>query len=235
MIAWVKHGSARAPDGTEVSLWQRGDELVVRAGAIDLMSTRLHGSEDLLAELGLAGLADLAALGAAPSVLVGGLGFGFTLRAALALLPPSARVVVAELIPEMVAWVRGPVGSGALLDDPRVTVDPRDVADLLRESQGRFDAILLDVDNGPSALTQSSNRWLYARAGIEAARRALRPRGHLAVWSAGEDPGYEVLLGRAGFSVRSLRVRAHRDGPVASGARGRGARHVIFVAVRPPS
>ena len=122
-----------------------------------------------------------------------------------------------------------------MLDDPRVTVDPRDVADLLRESQGRFDAILLDVDNGPSALTQSSNRWLYARAGIEAARRALRPRGHLAVWSAGEDPGYEVLLGRAGFSVRSLRVRAHRDGPVASGARGRGARHVIFVAVRPPS
>ena len=102
MIAWVKHGSARAPDGTEVSLWQRGDELVVRAGAIDLMSTRLHGSEDLLAELGLAGLADLAALGAAPSVLVGGLGFGFTLRAALALLPPSARVVVAKLIPKMV-------------------------------------------------------------------------------------------------------------------------------------
>jgi spermidine synthase len=235
MIAWIKYGAALAPDGTELVLWQRGDELVVRADGIDLMSTRLHGSEEVLAEHGLEGLTAPGAHRAAPSVLIGGLGFGFTLRAALALLPPDARVVVAELIPEMVAWVRGPVGAGALLDDPRVTIDARDVAEVLRGSPGAFDAILLDVDNGPRALTQAANRWLYARAGIEATRRALRPRGRLAVWSAAEDPGFEVLLGRAGFSARSIGVRAHRAGPAASGAPGRGARHVIFVADRPPS
>jgi spermidine synthase len=226
MIAWEKCGSARAPDGTELSLWKRGGELVVRAGAIDLMSTRLHGSEELLAEHGCAGL------GAAASVLIGGLGFGFTLRAALGLLAPAARVVVAELIPEMIAWVRGPVGGGALLDDPRVTVDARDVAEVLRESAGRFDAILLDVDNGPSALTQAENRRLYTRAGIDAAARALRPGGRLAVWSAGADAAFEERLLRSGFDARTVRVRAHRS---AAGARGRGARQAIFLAARLPT
>lgn len=224
MIAWVKRGAARAPDGTELSLWQRGAEIVVRAGAHDLMSTRLHGSEELLAEHGCAGL------GASASVLVGGLGFGFTLRAALALLAPTGRVVVAELIPEMVAWVRDPVGSGALLDDPRVTIEARDVAAVLREGAARFDAVLLDVDNGPSALTQAANGWLYTRAGINAAARALRPGGRLAVWSAGEAPAFEALLQRAGLSARAVRVRAHRASP---GASGRGAHHVIFLGERP--
>ena len=227
MIAWIKRSTARAPDGTELSLWQRGAELVVRAGTLDLMSTRLHGSEELLAEHGCEGL------GAGASVLIGGLGLGFTLRATLGLLAPSARVVVAELVPEIIDWVRGPVGGAALLDDPRVIIDARDVADVLREGKGRFDAILLDVDNGPSALTQASNQWLYTRAGIDAARRALRPGGRLAVWSAAEAPPFEALLGRAGFDARSVRVRAHRAGAGASGARGSGARHVIFIAVRP--
>ncbi len=227
MIAWIKLGSARAPDGTELSLWQRGAELVVRAGTLDLMSTRLHGSEELLAEHGCEGLA---APGAPASVLIGGLGLGFTLRATLGLLSPSARVVVAELVPEIVDWVRGPLGGAALLDDPRVVVEVRDVAAVLRESADRFDAILLDVDNGPSALTQASNRWLYGRAGVDAAARALRPGGRLAVWSAGEDPAFEALLGRAGLAARSVRVRAHRARP---GSSGRGAHHVIFLGVRP--
>jgi spermidine synthase len=224
MIAWIKRGTARAPDGTELSLWQRGAELVVRAGTLDLMSTRLHGSEELLAEHGCQGL------GAGAAVLIGGLGLGFTLRATLGLLAPSARVVVAELVQEIIDWVRGPVGGAALLDDPRVTVEARDVMALLRESADRFDAILLDVDNGPSALTQASNRWLYARAGVDAAARALRPGGRLAVWSAGEDPAFEALLGRAGLAARSVRVRAHRAAP---GSSGRGAHHVIFLGVRP--
>jgi spermidine synthase len=217
MIPWAKRASARAPDGTELSLWQRGAELVVRAGGIDLMSSRAHGSEELLAEHGCGGL------GEGASVLVGGLGMGFTLRAALAVLPASARVTVAELVPEMVAWVRGPIGAGALLDDPRVSVEARDCAAILRESAARFDAVLLDVDNGPSALTQGSNRWLYAREGLEAAARALRPGGRLAVWSAGDDPAFASRLARAGFEVRTARARAHR---------GRGARHAIFVGVR---
>ncbi len=224
MIAWIKRGTARAPDGTELSLWQRGAELVVRAGTLDLMSTRLHGSEELLAEHGCAGLT------ASASVLIGGLGLGFTLRAALGLLAPTARVVVAELVPEIIDWVRGPVGAAALLDDPRVTTTARDVAAVLRESAASFDAILLDVDNGPSALTQASNNWLYGRAGIAAAARALRPGGRLAVWSAGEDPAFEALLGRAGLSARTIRVRAHR---ASRGSAGRGAHQAIFLATRP--
>lgn len=221
MIPWVKHGSARAPDGTEISLWQRGDELVVRAGTVDLMSNRLHGSEERLAEHGCAGL------GEGASVLVGGLGMGFTLRAALALLPASARVLVAELMPAVIAWVRGPIGGGALLDDPRVTVEARDCAAVLREGEGRFDAVLLDVDNGPRALCLGTNRWLYTREGLAATARAIRPGGRLAVWSAGGDPTFVERLTRAGFAARAVAERAHR-----AGTRGRGARHVIFVGER---
>ncbi len=214
MIPWVKLGSARAPDGTELSLWQRGEELVVRAGTVDLMSNRTHGSEELLAEHGMKGL------GAGASVLVGGLGLGFTLRAALALLPARAGVLVVELSPAIVEWVRGPVGAAALLDDPRVTVELRDCAEVIRESRGRFDAILLDVDNGPSALTQRENRWLYTPAGLAASARALRPGGRLAVWSAGADEAFAERLRRAGLVASTFPVRARRD---------RGARHVIFV------
>ena len=227
MIPWVKLGSGRAPDGTELSLWRRGAELCVRAGALDLMSNRAHGSEELLAEHGCA------ALGEGASVLVGGLGLGFTLRAALAVLPASARVLVAELVPAVVEWVRGPVGFAALLDDPRVTVETRDCADVLGESERRFDAVLLDVDNGPSALTQADNRRLYDREGIARAARALRPGGRLLVWSAGDDPAFARRLSDAGLTARTLRVRAHRGGGGGgAGGRGRGARHVIFLGVR---
>jgi spermidine synthase len=193
----------------------------VRAGGADLMSNRRHGSEDALAELGCAGLP------AAPAVLVGGLGMGFTLRAALGVLPRRARVVVAEIFPAVVEWLRGPIGGGALLDDPRVIVDPRDAGAVLRESEARFDAVLLDVDNGPAALTIPENAGLYTAEGLAAARRALRPGGRLAVWSAGDDRGFTARLRRAGFEAHAHAVRAHlREG------RGRGARHVIFVGER---
>lgn len=224
MLPWVKLGSARSPNGTELSLWQRGEELVIRAGTADLMLNRMHASEELLAEHGCAGL------GEGARVLIGGLGMGFTLRSALALLPASGRVVVAEIVPEVVEWVRGPIGGGALLDDARVAIDARDVAAVLREGGAKFDAILIDVDNGPTAMPlQGSNDWLYGRAGIEAAARSLRPGGRLAVWSAGDDPAYEARLSRFGFEAKTVRVRAHRAGP---GARGRGARQVIFVGVK---
>ncbi len=223
MIPWIKLDAARAPDGTEISLWRRGGELVVRAGGVDLMSTRAHGSEELLAEHGCA------ALGRGASVLVGGLGMGFTLRAALAVLPHGARVLVAELCPAVIAWVRGPIGGGDLLDDPRVSVEARDCAAVLRESEARFDAVLLDVDNGPAALSQSDNRCLYDQAGLAVAARAIRPGGRLAVWSAGDDPAFRARMERAGFEARALPARAHR-----AGRRGRGPRHVIFLGVRPP-
>jgi spermidine synthase len=221
MIPWTKVDSARAPGGAELSLWRRGDEICVRAGGVDLMSSKLHDSEAALAEIGAAGL------GARASVLVGGLGLGFTLRAALDLLPAGARVVVSELFPAVVGWVRDHLEGGAMLDDPRVTIDARDCAAILRESEARFDAILLDVDNGPSALTTPENDWLYAPDGLAAAAHALRPGGRLAVWSAGDDPSFAARLGRAGFTAHTHHVRAHR-----AGGRGRGARHVIFVGER---
>src|SRR5262249_55272141 len=155
--------------------------LVVRAGGVDLMSNRSAGSEEALAELGCRDL------GPGASVLVGGLGMGFTLRAALAVLPADARVLVSELFPAVVGWVRGPLGGAALLADPRVRVEARDCAGVPAGSAGRFDAVLLDVDNGPSALTTEENRRLYGRAGLETAARALRPGGRLAVWSAQDD------------------------------------------------
>jgi len=220
----VKLDAARAPDGAELSLWRRGDELVVRAGGVDLMSNRAHGSEELLAEHGCSGL------GEGARVLVGGLGLGFTLRAALAVLPASARVLVVEVCPAVVGWVRGPVGGGALLDDPRVAVEERDCAAVVRESAARFDAILLDVDNGPSALTLASNGWLYGHAGLVAAARALRPGGRLAVWSRGDDPAFVARLSGTGFAARALHARAHRG---TTGSRGRGAHHVVFVGVVP--
>ena len=219
MLPWFKLASARAPDGAELSLWQRGDDLVVRAGGVELMSSRSHGSEDFLATIGCERLG----AAARPAVLIGGLGLGSTLGAALAALPKRARVIVAELVPEVVGWVRGPGRGAAMLDDSRVTVEARDCAAILRESEARFDAILLDVDNGPSALTRASNRALYDHEGLRAAARALRPGGRFAVWSAGEDRAFLARMARAGFAARAVRARAR-----SRGARG-GARHVIFV------
>ena len=220
MKPWEELGRASMPDGSEMRLARRDTELVIFVDRRILMSSRMHGSEEHLAALGCRQLGAVRA----PHVLVGGLGMGFTLRAALDLLPKDARVVVAELVPAVVEWNRGPLGplAGHPLDDPRVRIDLRDVGDVIRSSAAAFDAILLDVDNGPDAFTLAGNASLYGDAGVAAVRRALRPGGALAVWATEEDRRFVQRLRRAGFEASAERVRARAE-------RGR-SRHVIFLA-----
>jgi spermidine synthase len=208
--------------GGELRLLQRNDEFSIRIAGKggELMNSRLHGSEDALAELACPRIAGRPAV----RVLIGGLGMGFTLAAALAALRDDAEAVVAELVPGVVEWNRGPLGAAAgyPLDDARTRVHSGDVAELLRRSSTDFDAIMLDVDNGPEGLTRRENDWLYSPDGLEAAREALRPDGVLAVWSAGQDPGFTERLRRIGWLVEEVTVRAHRP--------GKGARHRIWLA-----
>jgi spermidine synthase len=222
---WELLGETRAPDGTALTLTRHGQELVILADGKPLMSSRMHGSEEALAALGCKGLRSRER----PTVLVGGLGMGFTLRATLDLLPDDATVVVAELVPAVVEWNTGPLGPLARrpLTDRRVRVEVGDVADVLRAGAGRFDAILLDVDNGPAAFTATSNSRLYDNAGVEAARTALTEAGVLAVWSAWDDRKFEQRLRHAGFRVQTERVRARL-------AKG-GPRHTIFLGYRQAS
>jgi spermidine synthase len=222
MIPWVQLDTARIPDGGELRLMRRGAELSIMSGAIELMNSRLSGSEEALATLTCEPLREAAR----PAVLIGGLGMGFTLRAAQAVLPPSARVVVAELVPAVVAWARGPMAElfAGSLDDPRLTIREADVAHVIGEARGAYDAILLDVDNGPGGLNREANDGLYGMAGLAAAARALRPGGVLAVWSATQDAGFVQRLRRSGYTVDEKQVRAT--------GRKRGARHVIWLARR---
>jgi spermidine synthase len=210
---------ARTPDGTELTLSRHETEYVILARGQRLMSSRMHGSEEALATLGCARAARLMR----PCVLVGGLGMGFTLRAALDAVPSAALIVVAELVPAVVERNRGVLGALANrpLDDPRVRVETGDVGATLRSSPSRFDAVLLDVDNGPIALTASSNAGLYDDRGIAIARESLRPDGVLAVWSTSNDRGFERRLRAAGFSVTQARVRSRLN---------RGPRNTIVVA-----
>jgi spermidine synthase len=219
---WDVLGRTRAPDGTELTLTRHTTEYVILADGQRLMSSRLHGSEDALALLGCRRARTLAR----PRVLVGGLGMGFTLRAALDCLPPAARIVVAELVPAVVEWNRGELGALANhpLEDPRVRIEQSDVAASMLASPGRFDAVLLDVDNGPAALTSSANARLYDRQGIATACASLRPGGILAVWSSRDDRAFERRLRAGGLTVHRERVRS-RTGPG-------GARHTIFFARR---
>jgi spermidine synthase len=223
MIAWVQLDAAQIPGGGELRLMRRGAELSIMSGAIELMNSRLSGSEEALATLGCAGLQARSR----PRVLIGGLGMGFTLRAALAALPPTAAVEVAELVPAVVAWARGPMAElfAGSLDEPRVTVRVADVAELIGAAKGAYDAILLDVDNGPGGLNRAANDGLYGTAGLAAAAAALKPGGTLAVWSATQDSGFVQRLRRCGFTVEEERVRA-------TGGK-RGARHLIWLARRP--
>ncbi|MCE9681611.1 hypothetical protein [Halomonas alkalisoli] len=216
-------GTASIPGkGSELRLLQRNDEFSIRiAGSPgELMNTRLHGSEDALAELACQPIADRADI----RVLIGGLGMGFTLAAALRSLPDSAEVVVAELVPGVVDWNRGALGAAAgyPLNDPRTVVSLGDVGELLRREPGGFDAIMLDVDNGPEGLTRKENDWLYSPQGLAAAQEALRPDGVLAIWSAGQDPAFTERLRRVGLLVEEVTVRAHRP--------GKGAKHRIWLA-----
>lgn len=217
MLAWETIDRAAAPDGTPLVLARRGDEWVVRSGGHVLMSSRTHGSEDALAALALERAARRR------TVLVGGLGLGFTLRAALDRLPEDARAVVVELVPALVEWNRGPVAhlAGRPLDDPRVRLQLGDVRGRIAEADGAYDAILLDVDNGPAPLVQGANRGLYEVKALRACHAALAPGGVLAVWSADRDDRFRDRLERAGF-VAEARTAAAR------GPEG-GRHHVVFL------
>jgi len=223
VIPWEVLGEATAPDGTKLSLTRRGHEYVILANGKSLMSNRMHGSEEALATFGLKSLPDPRE----PRVLVGGLGMGYTLRATLNHLPATARVDVAELLPAVIDWNRGPLGPLAEqpLADRRVRVLQGDVANTLPDNPGVFDAVLLDVDNGPAAFTTDFNGSLYANAGVATARAALKPGGTLAVWSAWDDRKFEQRLRYAGFtvSVEHVRARLKQGGPY----------HTIFVAKLP--
>ena len=214
-------GEAVAPDGTVLALYRHDGAYSIHAGGHELMSTRRHHSEDALAELVCAPLAGLAGV----RVLIGGLGLGFTLRAALRALAADARVVVVEIVEEVIRWNRDPGYALAAdaLGDPRVELRHDDVANVLQASAGGFDAIMLDVDNGAAALTTRGNARLYRAEGIRRAAAALRPGGRLAYWSAGGDPAFETALRRAGLAVETARVAAHP---------GTKSRHTIFVATR---
>ena len=220
MLARELLGESVTPDGKPITLSREGVSLIVRVGGVPLMSSRVHGSEEALAEVGCEGLRSRAER----RVLVGGLGMGFTLRAVLDALAADAEVVVAELLPTIVEWNRGPLGplAGSPLDDPRTKLVLGDVVSVIKNHTSGFDAILLDVDNGPEAFTVASNAWLYGRAGVTALRHALRPGGRLVVWSAVESVTFSRALMSAGFAVEVRPVRAR-------GAVRKGSRHWLFV------
>ncbi|MDB5661975.1 MAG: spermidine synthase [Sphingomonas bacterium] len=223
MVPRILIDEAETPGGGSLRLLSRGDDFSIMLGANELTSSRFSASEETLATASCERISGVPA----PHLLIGGLGMGFTLRAALACLPAGAAITVAELVPQVVAWAEGPLAHlhGDSLADPRVTVLVRDVRALIGEAIGRYDAILLDVDNGPDGITHSANDRLYDAHGLAAARVALRPGGILAVWSAGPDAAFAERLRKVGFEVEEVRTRA---------TRGRsGAHHVIWLATKP--
>ena len=202
---------------------RRGDDFMIVLDRNELMNSRMSGSEEALATMTCERLTDRAA----PRFLIGGYGMGFTLRAALGALGPKAKLTVAELVPEIIAWARGPMAelTAGCLDDPRVQVVIDDVAELIARGRGAYDAILLDVDNGPDGLVREGNDRLYTRAGLAAAKAALKPGGVLAVWSAAKDPAFARRLAKAGFALDEVTVRARSN--------GKGAKHTIWFATVP--
>ena len=220
MISWCLVDRAPIPGGEgELRLVRRGAEFSILLGSVELMNAGRGGSEEALAVETCRRLER-----PRPKVLIGGLGMGFTLRAALAALGPDAQIVVAELVPAVVAWARGPLAHvfAGCLDDPRVTIVEGDVGAATRA--GTWDAILLDVDNGPAGQTRAGNDALYGMRGLAAARAALRPGGLLSVWSVDPNEAFAARLRKAGFAVEEMRVR--------SNAGQRGARHTIWVGRR---
>lgn len=215
-------GTAQVPGGEELRLFRHGRDFIIVLDRNELMNTRMSGSEEALATMTIDRLGKRPRAGAAPHLLIGGYGMGFTLRAALGALGPQARVTVAELMPEIIAWARGPMAelTAGCLDDPRVRLVEADVADTIGE--GSYDAILLDVDNGPDGLVRPQNDRLYSLRGLQNARVALRAGGILAVWSAGRDPAFTRRLKDAGFAVDEVAVRARSN--------GKGAHHTIWFA-----
>jgi spermidine synthase len=204
----VKIAAARTPDGGEMVLYQHGRDFSITINGQDLMLSRQHESELELARLGCAHLAG----GKAPHILIGGLGMGYTLRQALDMLSPRAQVVVGELLGAVVEWNRKFLGelNDQPLEDERVDLKTGDIVELISRSKNRFDAILLDIDNGPGVMTDSGNRRLYGREGILACRRALGKQGCLAVWSAEPSKKFEQLLMSCSFHVRRFRVSTYK-------------------------
>jgi spermidine synthase len=223
VIPWTLIDTTTIPgDGGEMYLYRRGDEYSIRVGHHELMNSREHGSEDALATLVCDRLIDRRKV----RVLVGGLGMGFTLAGVLNGVTAQSEVVISELVPSVVAWHRGPLAevSGGILDDPRVRIRETDVARIIAESRDAFDAILLDVDNGPAGITSKHNDKLYGLGGLRAAHRALREGGILAVWSSGPDPTFTRRLQQTGFTAEEVRVRGR--------ANNKGQRYLIWLATR---
>jgi spermidine synthase len=226
LLPWVQLDETVIPgESVSLRLMQRGQEYSINLGTNVLMNNRLFGSEELLATRACDLLAARPRQKAPPAMLIGGLGMGFTLRAALAHLPADTQVNVAELIPAVIAWAKGPLAPvfGDSLSDPRVVLRQGDVTAVIAEAPARYDAILLDVDNGPEALTRATNDGLYGYAGLAAAHRALTPGGVLAVWSSNPDPAFTRRLAGSGFTAEEVRTRARGK---------RGARHLLWFATK---
>jgi spermidine synthase len=222
MDSWITIESTTIPGSdVELTLSQRSDDFAIRISGVpgDLMNSRMHHSEDALAEIACSRLSTVENT----HILVGGLGMGFTLAAVLQIVGVSASVVVAELVPAVVEWNRGLLGrcAGRPLEDDRTRVYLGDVGDLLKQQSEQFDVILLDVDNGPEAMTHSDNEWLYSLAGLKSIYETLRPEGIVAIWSARADQIFTSRLKKTGFNVQLRTVRARP---------GKGSRHTIFVA-----
>lgn len=213
-------GTAMVPGGSELRLFRRGDDYVIVLDRNELMNSRMSGSEEALAVMTCERLHKIRA----PHLLIGGYGMGFTLRAALARLSPHARITLAELVPEIIAWARGPMAAltGGCLDDPRVHLVAGDVAAMIGAAHQTYDAILLDVDNGPDGLTRAANDQIYSMKGLALAKTALKPGGVLAIWSAAPDAGFSRRLKASGFKVDEVTARARSN--------GKGPRHVIWFA-----
>jgi len=222
MIPWSLIDTTQVPGGGELRLMRRGPEFSIKLGTNELMNSRLSATEQALATIAC----DKIRARARPTILIGGLGMGFTLRAALVVLGAQAEIIVAELVPAVVAWARGPMAElfGDSLTDPRVHIKEADVGDLIRSGRAAHDAILLDVDNGPEGMTREANDGLYDLDGLAAAYMALRPGGVLAIWSSRPDPKFTQRLRKTGFAVVENPVRA-------KGPQG-GAQHFIWTATR---
>ncbi|WP_068076495.1 spermidine synthase [Novosphingobium lentum] len=213
-------GTALVPGGEELRLYRHGADHMIVLDRNELMSTRMSGSEEALATMTCERLEGRKS----PRLLIGGYGMGFTLRAALGVLGQDARITVAELVPEIIQWARGPMAAleAGCLDDPRVSLIMGDVVEEIAYATNEYDAILLDVDNGPDGLVRGANGMLYSRRGLQAARKALRPGGVLAIWSAARDDAFMGKLRKAGFDIDQVFVRARSN--------GKGAKHVIWFA-----
>lgn len=222
MIPWVLLDTTQVPGGGKLRLMRRGAEFSIKLGQNELMNSRLSATEQALATIAC----DKIRARKQPKILIGGLGMGFTLRAALLVLGERAKIIVAELVPAVVTWASGPMAEvfGDSLTDPRIRIHEGDVGDLIRSGRAVYDAILLDVDNGPEGMTRKVNDGLYDLKGLRAAQMALRPGGVLAVWSSAPNPKFTQRLRKTGFDVTEIPLRA-------KGPRG-GARHFIWTATR---